>query len=147
MNRLRHFTLLLAFLIMLTAVSCSKENEKEDDVEPNKYELLTANTWQGNRIFIEGQDWSSLFDMDDTNMTFNKNGTYVYLLGGETNEGTWELTADDQKLLMNKNTEEEFSVDILTLTNSNLNITWEEEDEDTGGSYTIELRLLNNQNK
>ena len=141
MKTFRLSTIFFLSFFMLTLVSCDKDDDK--DKEPTKTALLTAKPWQGNRILVDGEDLTSLFDMDDTNITFNKNGTYLFELDGETDNGTWELTSNEQKLLMDKDTDGEATVDILKLSNTILNIKWSEEDPDTGEEYSIELRLLN----
>lgn len=138
MNRFKLLAFLFAALIVTTLSSCGKD----DDAAPSRKALLTAKQWQGNRILIDNQDFTSFFNMDNTAMTFNTNGTYLIKLDGDTDNGTWEFTSNEQKLLMDKGTSHETNVDILKLTNEALNIKWVERDSDSGESYTVELQLV-----
>lgn len=140
MNKLKFLSFIFATLFLITLVSCDKDDK---DSEPSKKALLTAKTWQGNRLLIEGEDITSFVDMDKTFITFNTNGTYLISLDGSKDNGTWELTSSEQKLLMDKGTDFETNVDILKLTSTSLNIKWNEEDPDSGESYAVELRLIN----
>ena len=138
MNKIKLLTFLFATLIISTLSSC----DKDDDKEPSRTALLTDPTWQGNRAFIDGQDITSLIDIDNTSFKFKTNGTYDVVLSGTAENGTWEFTNNEQKLLLDKGTDGELPVDILRLTDSNLDIKWTEEDEDTGEMYTVELRFI-----
>ncbi|MCJ8166668.1 hypothetical protein MKJ04_17615 [Pontibacter sp. E15-1] len=80
--------------------------------------------------------------MDETFFTFNKNGSYLFSFDGDTDNGTWEFASDEQKLVMDKGTDDEHTVDILKLTATSLNIEWQEEDLDTGEKYKVEMRLV-----
>ncbi|MBC5992376.1 hypothetical protein [Pontibacter cellulosilyticus] len=138
MNKIKLLTFLFATLIITTLTSC----DKDDDKEPSRTALLTDPTWQGNRAFIDGQDVTSFIDIDNTSFKFKTNGTYDIVLTGTSENGTWEFTNNEQKLLLDKGTDSELPVDILRLTDANLDLKWTQEDEDTGEMYTVELRFI-----
>lgn len=139
MNKIKLLTFLFATLIISTLTSCDKDDE---DKEPSRTALLTDPTWQGNRAFIDGQDVTSFIDIDNTSFKFKTDGKYDVVLSGTPENGTWEFTNNEQKLLLDKGTNSELIVDILKLTDSNLDLKWTEEDEDTGETYTVELRFI-----
>jgi hypothetical protein len=134
MNRLRLLSFLFVALVMSTLTSCSKD----DDAAPSPQALLTAKEWQGNKYLIDGQDMSSFLDIDQMYWKFNSNGTYTMRVDGDSETGTWELTSNNQKLLL----DDEYTLDVVKLTNTALNVTYEEEDTESGESYTVEIRFL-----
>lgn len=134
MNKLRLFTFLFAALLIGSLTSCGKD----DDTQPTPQALLTAKVWQGNKIYIDDVDYSSFLDMDNTTWKFNSNGTYTLEIDGDSETGTWELTTNNSKLLL----DDEFEMEILKLTNTSLNVEWTEEDEESGETYTVEMRFI-----
>ncbi|NDK55944.1 hypothetical protein [Pontibacter fetidus] len=119
---------------MTALTSCSKD----DDAAPSSQALLTAKEWQGNKYLIDGQDMSSFLDIDQMYWKFNTNGTYTMRADGDSENGTWELTSNNQKLLLDG----EFTLDIVKLTNTALNVKYEDEDIESGESYTVEIRFI-----
>lgn len=138
MNKFRLLPFLFAVLFLSVFTGC----DKDDDKEPTRTALLTSQVWQGNRAFVDDQDVTSFIDMDNTTMLFKTDGTYNIVISGTPNTGTWEFTSNEQKLLLDKGTNEEFTIDILKLTATNLDVEWTEDDPDTGETHTIEIRMI-----
>ncbi|MEJ8755787.1 hypothetical protein WG947_02160 [Pontibacter sp. H259] len=139
MNRLRLLSILFVALVMSALTSCSKD---DDDSNPSSQALLTAKEWQGNKYLIDGDDMSSFIDIDQMYWKFNTNGTYTMRVDGDSETGTWELTSNNQKLLLDKNSADEVTLNVLKLTNTGLNVMYEDEDFETGESYTVEIRFI-----
>lgn len=138
MNKLRLLPLVFSFLCLITLSSCGKD----DDADPSRKAILSAGVWQGNKFYVDGDDWTSFVDIDNTSMEFKSDGTYIFEISGDSETGTWELTSNDQKILMDKNTSGEATADILKLTNTALNISFTEEDPDTGEDSVLEIRFI-----
>ena len=139
MNKLRLLSFLFATLFVVTFSSCGDD---EDDVKPSASAMLTAGIWQANEVFVDGIDFSQNVDLENTNIIFNSDGTYVFELNGDTQNGTWELTSNDQKILLDEGRSDEITADILQLTNSNLDIELTETDPDTGDDTTFEFHFI-----
>lgn len=125
--------LLGVFALSLIAVSCKKD---EDDA-PTKAQLLTngsSKTWKIDKVFIDGNDLSSLLepcDLDD-NFIFRSDFTYEENEGetkcdsadaqiGDT--GVWAFADNETKLISVSTGETEpDTVTITTLTESNFKI-------------------------
>ncbi|MCC9168385.1 lipocalin family protein [Pontibacter harenae] len=123
-------SLLFALSILSFLTSCEKD---EEDSELSRTELLTAETWNGDRILIGGQDAADypgaanlVPDPKSLRITFNTDGTFTgqYTQNGQTipASGNWELSEDEQTI-----TGDFFGLaseaEIETLTTSNLNLT------------------------
>lgn len=136
MNKFKIFTLLFALLTLSVLTGCSKDDENE----PSRTALLTASTWQGSKIMVDGTDYTSFFDMTETSMVFKTDGTYQMTLEGDVETGTWEFTANEQKLLVDKGSDDETTLDILTLSGSELKLKWIQENSQ-GDDSTIEMHF------
>lgn len=137
--------LLGVFALSLVAVSCKKD---EDDA-PSKTQLLTngsSKTWKIDKIFFEGNDFTDLLepcDLDD-NFIFKSDFTYEEN-EGETkcdssasqigDAGVWAFIDNETKLVSISDGEAD-TVNIVTLSESNLNISMMEDGQ------TQELRFV-----
>jgi hypothetical protein len=139
MKNLRLLSFLFVALVMGALTSCSKD---DDDATPSAQALLTAKQWQGNKYLIDGDDMSSFIDIDEMFWKFDSDGSYVVEVDGDSESGKWEFASNNQQLVLDKGTADEFTLDILKLTNTSLNLEFEEEDLDTGETYTVEIRFL-----
>lgn len=124
MKNLKFLTYLFAALLMFTTVSCSDDDD-DKDLSPDKEALLTAGVWTGNKIFVGGQDFTSIYgDPSTVTMTFDDDGTYTLNIDGDVKEGTWEFTNNNTQVIMDKGPDE-VVVDVNRLTSTEL---WAEGD-------------------
>ncbi|MDX5419350.1 MAG: DUF4923 family protein [Hymenobacteraceae bacterium] len=79
------------------------------------------------------------FDISKNTISFNKAGTYIDTYDGATENGSWELTSDEQSIVLDKGTNHEISVRIVRLTDAEFFVDQPVELED-GGTAIIELR-------
>ena len=117
MKNFRLITLLLLTVFATTLASC----DKDEDKEPSKTDLLTAELWTGNSVYVNGRDESKFlrdslqFDIRQLTTKFEKNGEYRETYG-RTLLGTWELIDNEQTILFDKGTNNEYEVKITKLT-------------------------------
>ncbi len=87
--------------------SCSKDDEKTE----SKTEILTTGSWKISTITVNGIDFSNVEPFvcrKDDVLSFSANGTYIQNNGTNkcdpdeepTYTGTWEITANETKLVM-----------------------------------------------
>ncbi|MFD2245296.1 hypothetical protein [Pontibacter ruber] len=144
MNKFRLLSFLFAAFMLLTLASCGKD----DDAEPSKRDLLTAQTWRGDKLYIDGVEATNnpyvidyFIDIKGTTLKFEKDRTYtaIYTVGDEkeTESGTWDLKNNDQQIAFAFLSQD---TDIKRLTKDNLDIaaTFEED----GEKITIEMRFI-----
>ncbi len=111
---------LFALLLVTSLSSCGKDDDK--DKEPTKRDLLTAQPWTGEAIYIFGQDQSELFkqelgfDIKQNEVRYDKDGTYSDKHGRMTFTGKWEFTNNEQSIIFDKGTEDEYTSRIMRLT-------------------------------
>lgn len=80
-------------------------------------------------------------------ITFNSNGTYEVTVEGEGSDtGTWEFTKNETAILIDKGTDDETEIQIVSLTESRFEgtITMTEEDEELGSEISIILSIVFN---
>ncbi|WP_369426438.1 hypothetical protein [Pontibacter anaerobius] len=66
-------------------------------------------------------------DIKDIQIQFNKDGSYIHFgEGEEIGNGTWEFTADENSIIQDKGSEDEYVFDINKLTSSELYFETEE---------------------
>jgi hypothetical protein len=143
MSKLRLLTFLFATLLVTSLSGCSKD---DDDNEPSKRDLLTAGQWTGVSIWAYGQDISKMFieelnyDIQKNIVKYDKAGTYADTYERMTLSGTWEFTDNEQFILFDKGTDDEYTSRIIKLTSTELHIeqTLEFEEEE---SVTLEIRF------
>jgi hypothetical protein len=117
MKNIRLITLLFLSLFAITLAGCDNDDEDKD---PSKTDLLTAGLWTGNSVYVQGQDItqllrdSSKFEIKDLSTRFDKNGEYRETLG-RTLVGTWEFANNEQSILFDKGTANEYTVKITKL--------------------------------
>jgi len=147
-----HAMSLRYFLIFFLALVCFVSCDDDDDPEASRRELLTAETWRGDRILVSGADAATSplfrgFVPDPKSMTikFNDNGTYTgtYTLNGQarTSSGTWEFKDNERKITGNL-----FGLaseaDIETLNDQNLHLRTKVDVPDFPLPVPVEIRLV-----
>ncbi|MEK6780764.1 MAG: hypothetical protein AABY93_03610 [Bacteroidota bacterium] len=82
-------------------------------------------------------------DFKDTagNLDIKKGGTYSTTSGGYTDTGTWELTSDGKTLTLDKGTADESVFTVTALSSTNLNLTGDLTDTDSGLTLTMHLEI------
>lgn len=72
-----------------------------------------------------------LSDLDaEGTIEFKEDGTYVAKIDGDTDEGVYEMSSDNKKMVVDKGTEYETEFNVRTLTSSALVIEFSESDSD-----------------
>ncbi|MCJ8166633.1 hypothetical protein MKJ04_17440 [Pontibacter sp. E15-1] len=142
--------LLIALCLLVTLASCDKE--KDEEVEPSRTELLTANNWKGDRILVAGTDAANYPNAGDfvpdpksLSITFKTDGTYAasYVQNGQTipASGNWEFSSDEQSITGNL-----FGISsdakIETLTDTNLTLSTTVDVPDFPLPVPVEIRLV-----
>lgn len=105
---------------MLTLVSCDKDDDG-DNVSPN-VALLTAGEWQGSAVYRNGEDNTSEFeelnhiDWNNHSAIFKRDGSYAqYYEDNALIEGMWAFENDEQVIVFDKGTDDEYSIIISKL--------------------------------
>ncbi|RIJ41928.1 hypothetical protein [Pontibacter oryzae] len=119
MNKLRFLPLLLLCFFVITLTSCDKD--EKDDVSPNM-SLITAGTWTGSAIYIDGENITNEFE-EETGLDFGRytskferDGTYTDTYDGRVVvEGTWEYGNNERIVIFEKGTTNKYEVVISKL--------------------------------
>ncbi|WP_425392081.1 lipocalin family protein [Ekhidna sp.] len=141
-------SLLAATLLVFT--SCSDDDGVSGDTSAQIIGKWTSGSVVIDDISVNGEDLASYFQglglpqefidqfqaslaegFEDgflIDIEFKADGTYTSTDEDGTDSGTWELTNNETKLLLDKNTEDEIEVDIVSLTDSRFVGTFSEVD-------------------
>lgn len=154
MSLLKYFMMILFAGVLVT--SC----DKDDDDEPAD---LLVGTWTAQSADAEARvgnqpmaDYfvSQGFTVSDaqllTNLfnvtiqqsftgtiTFIADGTYTSTLGGESDAGTWSLSADGKQLTIDSNTDNTLLLNVDRLTGNELVVSWTETGEEDLNDDTV----------
>ncbi|WP_242919619.1 lipocalin family protein [Pontibacter liquoris] len=142
---------LFAAVLLVTLFGCSKDDDK--DTAPTPAALLTAQTWHGAKLYINGtaatdnaQIKDILFDIKTVALTFKDDREYTATYsqiheGGVVedfrDEGTWDLIENNTKIRFNFLPSDS---EIKKLTADELHISSVLENPD--GDITFELRFV-----
>jgi hypothetical protein len=133
---------LFALLLVTSLSGCDKDDK---DKVPSKRDLLTAGEWNGQAIYVYGNNESQLFkdeidyDIMKRKVKYDKAGTYVDRYERRSLSGTWEFTSDEQSLIFDKGTADEYTARVTSLTAKEFHI--EEIIETEEGSFPLEFRF------
>ncbi len=114
LNFYRQLIAITIFTLML--LSCGTDDPKVD-----KRALLVGAKWTFSEVVAEDELTQGLITSlyQGSTFTFNTNGSYNGEFGDWIDnlayEGTWELTSDEKKIILDKGTDEEKTWDIITL--------------------------------
>lgn len=125
---MKSIQLLFVLLLTLALVAGCKKDDKE--AEPTKTAIVTAKAWKLDKIFALNQDITSfvgedlLGELGNSDVKFNVDGTYTSTnrSTNATANGNWEFSADETKMILNKGTTRELTLDVIQLSNSNLDL-------------------------
>jgi hypothetical protein len=121
----------LTLILLFILIGCKEEVTTLD--EPTAEEMI-ARTWQVQSVQINGQDENAA-DFNAYRFTFRSDKTYRFLMPDER-QGNWELTANATLLLLDQGTNQEESVAVLELSESDLLLEFTEESVKLGPTQT-----------
>jgi hypothetical protein len=120
--------LIMTLIILAVSSGCEKDNQTTT-------ELLTAHIWRFDKVTTTSADEDiqnavALVNalMTGATLVINADGTYTLTILNQDDDGTWQLSADEEKLIMD-NTDE---MTIVKLTENELIMSGTEVDEDLG---------------
>jgi hypothetical protein len=112
------FRLLIVLLVYLTACG----DKKNDPQPPTKTDILTAKIWKMNRVLGNGVDVTDmvaempeLSQFKDMRFKFNADGSYTLTSAGGTQAGTWAFTENETKIVLDPNTDNTQTLEIVEL--------------------------------
>jgi hypothetical protein len=133
---LRYSVLSFLILSILAITGCKKDDEGNG---PDKSSLLTAHVWKFSSITTSSTDPDVQLAvnlvaafMTNGTMTYAAGGTYTITMLGQSDSGTWELSADGKTITVDKGTADETFHTIKTLTADVLEFSESVVDEDLG---------------
>ena len=140
MNKFRLLSLFVALTFMATFTSCGDD---DDDATPSEEALLTADTWFGDAVYINGMDFTEEFsesfgDIRDSNYKFNADGTYEETFDGDTYSGEWEFSSDKRNIIFDIDSPDSYTLKVEKLTETELYLN--ESFESEGQTYNVEMR-------
>lgn len=126
MKKLQAIVLFLA-VAGLSLTACKKEETTPSNTGGSSSKsTLIAKTWRVTEAQINGQV-SSDPSLNSIRFTFNSNGTYTLLQDGDSDTGTWEFNADQTAVILDRGTQFEWTMTLVTLTSSSMRLTWSED--------------------
>lgn len=129
---------LVSSLFVLVSVLLISSCKKDDDPVLTKTQLLTQNTWKygsGNSTNPLVQALISL--LTGTEYVFKADKTYsVTQLGQSIASGKWEFSSDETKIILDKGSIEESTLEIVTLDGSNLEV------KEVDGSFVTTIKYV-----
>jgi len=114
---------LLTSLLLLVSIFLISSCKDDDDPVLTKTQLLTQNTWKySSGTSSDAFAQSLLAILTGQEYTFKSDKTYSGILLGFPTSGTWDFSADESKLILEKGTSDETSSEIVKLDASNLEL-------------------------
>ena len=140
-----HIFSIVALAALLFLSGCGKD---ADDIKPS-IKNLTSSKWIMQEMTSDDLDDFSLIIFaafyDGYELTYHADGSYAMLLPafGEdgAGEGTWELSSNDQLLIHDKDTEDENRYTVETISSTELVISFDSENEESGEVYNIAMHF------
>jgi hypothetical protein len=116
--------------------SCKKEETTTPPVHnPTKKEMISR-TWKVETMTVNQMPMPDSFFVN-SRMTFKADGTYTTSDGsGDDDNGTWEFNSEENKIIMDKGTSDEETMDIVELSSSKLRV------KETMDDDTLEMTLI-----
>lgn len=126
---MKSYQFLFALVITLSLLAgCKKDDDKE--AEPTKTALLTAKPWKLDKIIAFSQDVTNLLgaevlgELGNSNVQFKSDGTYesTNRTTNAKTSGKWEFNTEQTKVILNKGTARELTLDVIQLSANNLDL-------------------------
>jgi hypothetical protein len=127
------FTLFLAAFVAFAA--CKKDEPTTPPVTPPTKKEMISRTWKVETMTVNQMPFPDSFFVDNR-LTFKTDGTYSTFDGTDTETGTWEFSTDETKVIMDKGTSDEETMDIVELSSTKLHV------KQTSDGNTIEMKLI-----
>lgn len=70
-------------------------------------------------------------------ITFNADKTYTTNLGGQNDTGVWSLSSDGNQITIDSNTEPPFNLEVESLSNNELVVSWQESGQEDLNEDTV----------
>jgi hypothetical protein len=152
-------TTLITMSAVLLLASCSKDNDPvPTDLIVGNWQISSVNFTMtvGSQSLVDyliaqglsaeeaqvlADEFQTGFAEIDGTIEIKKGGTYSATTDGSTETGTWELSSDGKTLTMDKGTAYEIDFTITTLTSSNLTMTSEVSESDSGLTVIIRIDI------
>lgn len=121
---------LLFILVLMLSIITGCKKDDGPDAAPTKTQLLTAKAWKLDKIMALGFDVTSLLgeealgELSNSNIQFKADKTYTSInrTTNASNNGKWEFTADETKVILDKGTANEMTLDVVQLADKNLDL-------------------------
>jgi hypothetical protein len=132
MKRITSNLLLLLAAVLVMAASCKKDDPKPgpDEPETTRQDQISK-TWKVSAILINNAPAAGV-DFSSYSFEFKKSGSYDIEAGTLSGTGKWELNSNEEKLILDKGTDTQKTADILSLTDSKLELEFTEASGKTG---------------
>jgi hypothetical protein len=139
--------LLAATTASFVFTGCGKDDDDSpaNPAQETRTDLLTASEWKGDDVMLNGQTKKNdpFYDyIADKSYTFNKNGTYTSMDGGNNNTGVWNFIDNETKIGMYTNASKAIgdTAEIGILTKDQLGLKYT--DIISGTTVTLEERFI-----
>ena len=131
MANIKYSAVFILFIAILSITGCKKDDE--EPAAPTKTDLITAQSWklkQPGGVLILGQTTSDptilalLGALGNSSVKFEKEGNYVATdnSNNSVTRGKWEFSADETQLIIDKGTNEEYTLKIELVDANNLDL-------------------------
>lgn len=123
MNRKYLLPLVIIVMAGLTLLSgCSKDDDNPSSPNQSKKEMLVGKTWELKTAVAAGMDIKEAMELYLKKLKFNNDGTVIAegTMGADTS--AWVLTSSDTKIVVDQGTEDEYTLDIVSLSTSELKL-------------------------
>lgn len=121
----RRYMLPLLMVIMASfslLVSCSKDDDNPASGNKSRKEILVGKTWELKNATSMGQDVTTIMSMYMNKLKFDNNGTVTVEGSMGSGSSTWVLAENDSKIVFDKGTEDESTVTIESISQSELKV-------------------------
>jgi hypothetical protein len=124
--------MLLLAAVLVMATSCKKDNPTPgpDKPETSRKDEMSK-TWKVSAILVNNAPAEGV-DLSSYRFEFKKSGDYNITAGSLTGTGDWELSSNEEKLILDKGTSSQKTAEILSLTDSKLELEFTEANGKTG---------------
>lgn len=124
---------ILTALILLLLIACQEE-ENAPDTQTDASELI-ARTWRVQAVTMDDVEENAAA-YSSYRFTFSQDQTYRFLMPDELT-GTWELTSNNNLLILDRGADQEQTVRVLSLSAEALSLEFSVEDEKIGLSKIL----------
>jgi len=124
---------ILTALLLLLLIACQEE-DNAPDTQTDASELI-ARTWRVQAVTMDDVEENAAA-YSSYRFTFSQDQTYRFLMPDELT-GTWELTSNNNLLILDRGADQEQTVRVLSLSAEALSLEFSVEDEKIGLSKIL----------